>query len=225
MSRLVHLFVLKSYTRVSSNISSTLQVPDEESLVGVACGIGACGVRFKKGENLALHRRCHVPNGSDDLFVCSECESSENRVVGWKTMALHLWNKHQIDTELYSCDQCHFRSFTLSRLQDHKGKLHTIFLNKSTVGPERGLVKIHGFKVPPLFPPWQSCTKRSGHSCATSAAKGSRRAPSSSCMLPVTTWSLQTVKRPLNRLLTATSRNIGASPVTFAASRSGAPSC
>ena len=99
-----------------------LQVPDEESLVGVACGIGACGVRFKKGENLALHRRCHVSNGGDDIFVCSECESGGNRVVGWKAMALHLWNKHQIDTELYSCDQCHFRSFTLSRLQDHKGK-------------------------------------------------------------------------------------------------------
>ena len=106
---------------------------DEESLVGVACGIGTCGVRFKKGENLVMHRRCHTDGPNDDTFACFECGSPRPSFVGWRAMALHLWNKHQIDMELYSCDQCqHFRSFTLSRLQDHKGALlfHPFFASK-----------------------------------------------------------------------------------------------
>jgi len=80
------------------------------------CPQVGCYAKFKTKENLQIHLQCHVD--SEFFFKCIECEE---KFPHWKLLRCHLWKKHQIDTDLLTCDLCEsFKTDTLSKLLVHK---------------------------------------------------------------------------------------------------------
>ena len=109
-----------------------------------------------------LDRSCHS-SGDPDTFYCPRCPRDTSPTFSsWKAAALHLWKEHRLDMELYSCDLClDFRSYTLSRLQEHKAwhRVDRPFLcNKCGKGFKTGTqLKVHATRhktdEPPLDEP------------------------------------------------------------------------
>lgn len=54
---------------------------------------------------------------------CPECNNTE--LNNWNVLHTHLWRVHQIDMELYSCDQCNFKTPIFSRLVNTHAKIHS----------------------------------------------------------------------------------------------------
>lgn len=84
------------------------------------CEFKECNVRFRAIENLEYHKKCHV-SGSNG-FVCPECSTQFEQ---WGAIANHLWRSHNNDMELHACDQCPFRTYSLSRLENIHRQIHT----------------------------------------------------------------------------------------------------
>lgn len=87
------------------------------------CERKGCNVRFRELENLEYHLKCHRADAPD--FACPECSVV---CLRWRTMTGHLWRHHLCDMELHQCDQCDFRTYSLSKLEN---------LHKRTHGEER----------------------------------------------------------------------------------------
>lgn len=87
------------------------------------CERKGCNVRFRELENLEYHLKCHRADTPD--FACPECSVV---CLRWRTMTGHLWRHHLCDMELHQCDQCDFRTYSLSKLEN---------LHKRTHGEER----------------------------------------------------------------------------------------
>lgn len=87
------------------------------------CERKGCNVRFRELENLEYHIKCHQADTPD--FACPECSVV---CLRWRTMTGHLWRHHLCDMELHQCDQCDFRTYSLSKLEN---------LHKRTHGEER----------------------------------------------------------------------------------------
>lgn len=83
------------------------------------CERKGCNVRFRELENLEYHVRCHRADKSD--FVCPECSTV---CLRWRTMTGHLWRHHLCDMELHQCDQCEFRTYSLSKLENSHKRTH-----------------------------------------------------------------------------------------------------
>ena len=115
-SRSIGLTKLK---RTNPNIN----LSEEE--MGSECGVDGCAVRLKQEDNLAYHRRCHVPNTGEPVggkkskhLACPECGE---RFAMWSPLAMHLWRVHRVDMELHACPQCQdFKSYYLTTLSMHK---------------------------------------------------------------------------------------------------------
>lgn len=69
------------------------------------CPVGKCKVRFGLEDNLNYHKKCHL----NDTFQCieSECQYTD---LKWMSFISHLWKTHKINIEMYSCDQCEFKT-------------------------------------------------------------------------------------------------------------------
>ncbi|KAG8229844.1 hypothetical protein J437_LFUL009119 [Ladona fulva] len=82
-----------------------------EKELGYRCGIDGCAVRMRSLDNIEYHRRCHVPGGPAEnggmQHVCPECGELFSH---WRSVGVHLWRAHVIDMELYSCDQCTYKT-------------------------------------------------------------------------------------------------------------------
>lgn len=87
------------------------------------CERKGCNIRFRELENLEYHLKCHRADAPD--FACPECSVV---CLRWRTMTGHLWRHHLCDMELHQCDQCDFRTYSLSKLEN---------LHKRTHGEER----------------------------------------------------------------------------------------
>lgn len=101
------------------------------------CPTAACAVRAHTSEALAYHVTCHVTAGPG--FRCQVC--GEN-VAQWRALQTHLWRAHQVDTELYRCEQCPYRTHSLAKLNNVHRLIH---------GEERPFLCDHcgkGFKNP-----------------------------------------------------------------------------
>lgn len=83
------------------------------------CERKGCNVRFRELENLEYHVRCHRADKPD--FVCPECSVV---CLRWRTMTGHLWRHHLCDMELHQCDQCDFRTYSLSKLENSHKRTH-----------------------------------------------------------------------------------------------------
>lgn len=120
---------------------------DEPTSAGYKCNVHGCIVRLLSHDNMEYHRRCHTPShvtedtlkitsGATDnncepkrgrllrtklTFTCPECSTE---CPSWKQMKGHLWKCHTIDLELYSCDQCGYKTPSLSNLKNVHSKIH-----------------------------------------------------------------------------------------------------
>lgn len=62
-------------------------------------------MKFRTESNLKYHEKCHT----DDNFQCieSECQYKDTK---WLSMMSHLWKTHNVDIDMFSCNQCEFKT-------------------------------------------------------------------------------------------------------------------
>lgn len=88
-------------------------------------------MRFASEDVLAMHEQCHDTTDSVTEFRCPKCgiDTADDAPNKWtyNTLATHLWRKHSIDLELYSCTHpdCNFKTPILSRLKNTHMKIHS----------------------------------------------------------------------------------------------------
>ncbi|XP_046385375.1 uncharacterized protein LOC124155522 isoform X2 [Ischnura elegans] len=97
-----------------------------EKELGYCCGIDGCAVRMRSLDNIEYHRRCHVVGGGSAnggmQHVCPECGELFSH---WRSVGVHLWRAHVIDMELYSCDQCTYKTNSYSKLMNLHKRIHS----------------------------------------------------------------------------------------------------
>lgn len=81
------------------------------------CNVPLCKVRLQNMEKLNYHIKCHM----DTSFKCPECSEIFSF---WKPLTGHLWRLHKIDMELYSCDKCEYKTFSLGHLNNVHKLIH-----------------------------------------------------------------------------------------------------
>lgn len=86
----------------------------------ISCCKRNCNARFRTQEALEVHLACHkvlVDQGQAiESFSCVKCNYTWPQ---WKVMRMHLWREHSVDTDLYSCETCDFKSDTMGRVERH----------------------------------------------------------------------------------------------------------
>lgn len=131
-------------TKVLKNRSNS---GEERTIVGYKCGAYGCTVRMRLHENVKYHQRCHAQSHTSEItlkdtlaenenipeskrrrivhtkhtFECPECSAGMH---SWKLMKSHLWKLHAIDMELYTCDQCGYKTPSLSNMNNIHIKIH-----------------------------------------------------------------------------------------------------
>lgn len=136
--------ILKSRMNNSESTSNQQSTSKREaSLSGYKCSEFGCPVRLNSLEKMEYHQRCHVPTVVSEntlkvsfsenepkrgrvlfgkrSFVCPECSSEHH---SWKQTKMHLWKCHSIDIEMYTCDQCDYKSPSLNNLKNLHAKIH-----------------------------------------------------------------------------------------------------
>ncbi|XP_069676554.1 uncharacterized protein [Periplaneta americana] len=88
-----------------------------EKELGYRCDIDGCAVRLRSHDNIEYHRRCH----HGEKFLCPECSEE---TIHWNTLSTHLWRYHVIDMELFSCDQCSYKTNSYSKLMNVHRRIH-----------------------------------------------------------------------------------------------------
>lgn len=81
------------------------------------CSMSSCKVRLEDLNKLEYHQASHTKEG----FMCLECSEL---FAFWKPLTSHLWRVHKIDMELYSCDKCDYKTFSLSKLNNIHKLIH-----------------------------------------------------------------------------------------------------
>lgn len=94
---------------------------EKESTGVYLCEKPKCSVKFSSQEKLDLHQKCHMDSGSG--FTCCQCD--DYRSEHWASVAGHMWRHHSIDMDLYKCDQCDYRSWSYSNLENTHKKIHS----------------------------------------------------------------------------------------------------
>lgn len=82
------------------------------------CVIPNCKVRLQDMDKLNYHISCHSECG----FKCQECGE---KFSFWKPLISHLWRLHRIDMDLYSCDKCEYKTFSLAKLNNIHKLIHS----------------------------------------------------------------------------------------------------
>lgn len=101
-------------------IISDINIPENKSKTSSTiykCSEKHCNTRMKKLENIEYHYQCH----NKSKFQCLECGEIFLR---WNLLRGHLWRKHQIDMELFKCDKCSYKTFSLSSLNNIHKRIH-----------------------------------------------------------------------------------------------------
>lgn len=81
------------------------------------CSMQGCFAKFKKEQSLKIHNMCHKKDNDKSYFVCTVCVLEFSL---WKHLRMHLWRNHSIDTDLFPCNGCDFRTDTIHKLLVHK---------------------------------------------------------------------------------------------------------
>ncbi|XP_018334323.1 zinc finger protein 91-like isoform X2 [Agrilus planipennis] len=90
---------------------------DKQSIIH-KCEVPTCKVYLHDATKLFYHVKCHIENG----FKCLECEQIFS---WWKPLTGHLWRIHKIDMELYACDKCDYKTFSLGKLNNIHRPIHS----------------------------------------------------------------------------------------------------
>uniref|UniRef100_A0A1B6DZT1 C2H2-type domain-containing protein n=2 Tax=Clastoptera arizonana TaxID=38151 RepID=A0A1B6DZT1_9HEMI len=77
------------------------------------CSINGCIVRLSTQSDMEYHRQCHEEGGG---FKCPICSHSTSQ---WNSMSIHLWKDHRINMDLFSCEQCTYKTNSFSKLNQH----------------------------------------------------------------------------------------------------------
>ncbi|XP_034255787.1 zinc finger Y-chromosomal protein 2-like isoform X2 [Thrips palmi] len=135
----------KSRVKKPKVLKNDPKIEEGRTIVGYKCGAYGCTVRMRSYENVKYHQRCHVEGhiseitlkdaadenipeskrrrtvNSKHTFDCPECSLGMH---SWKLMKSHLWKSHSIDMELYTCDQCGYKTPSLSNMNNIHVKIH-----------------------------------------------------------------------------------------------------
>lgn len=82
------------------------------------CIAPLCKAAFQDVQKLNYHMASH----NDTSFKCLECDEIFSF---WKPLTGHLWRMHKIDMELYSCDKCDYKTYSLSKLNNIHKLIHS----------------------------------------------------------------------------------------------------
>lgn len=82
------------------------------------CIIPGCKVRLEDIEKIGYHIKCHF----QQAYKCPECH---NTFDSWNILSGHLWRNHKIDMELFSCDKCDYKTYSLSKLNSIHKLIHS----------------------------------------------------------------------------------------------------
>lgn len=82
------------------------------------CTESSCKIRLQEESKMAYHIKCHA----EGAFKCPECLQL---FAFWKPLTGHLWRLHKIDMELYSCDICDYKTFSLGKLNNIHKLIHS----------------------------------------------------------------------------------------------------
>lgn len=77
-----------------------------------------CKVKLQDPSKMTYHIASHHSN----CFKCLECGEVFSF---WKPLTGHLWRVHKIDMELYSCDLCDYKTFSLTNLNNNHKLIHS----------------------------------------------------------------------------------------------------
>lgn len=125
-SILLRILLLEDKTKQSTenNKFSLLSVnainPKDNSAIKYQCTHN-CAMRFSSSKVLSFHEQCH-DHSQKNRIICPKCK--ENDFRNFNTLHTHLWRKHSVDMELYSCDLCDFKTPILSRLLNTHMRIH-----------------------------------------------------------------------------------------------------
>ncbi|XP_075211885.1 uncharacterized protein LOC142318989 isoform X2 [Lycorma delicatula] len=103
---------------VRSKFKSSDVIKIEKDL-GFRCGTDGCAVRLQRETNMIYHKQCHTEKYSVTL-KCPECSHIATR---WSSLTSHLWKMHNIDMELYSCNQCGYKTNSLWNMKKLQGAM------------------------------------------------------------------------------------------------------
>ncbi|CAB3361118.1 Hypothetical predicted protein [Cloeon dipterum] len=94
-----------------------------EKELGYRCAVSGCATRMRSHDNIEYHRKCHMPQNSDESsdYACPECDQKFSQ---WRVLSMHLWRSHTIDMELYTCDKCDFKTNSHSMLINIHKRIH-----------------------------------------------------------------------------------------------------
>ncbi|XP_011695217.1 PREDICTED: PR domain zinc finger protein 5-like isoform X2 [Wasmannia auropunctata] len=77
-----------------------------------------CPYKFASEEIMQQHVLCHTESETATTFKCSVCR--DMKFPKWRQCSLHLWKKHQIDIDLFTCKICKvYKSATIVKLLTH----------------------------------------------------------------------------------------------------------
>lgn len=81
------------------------------------CILPGCKIRLEDLAKMNYHIKCHLEHN----YQCPECHST---FEFWNILAGHLWRNHKIDMELYSCDKCDYKTYSLAKLNNIHKLIH-----------------------------------------------------------------------------------------------------
>lgn len=82
------------------------------------CVIPLCKVKLEDPNKMNYHISSHT----DNSYKCLECGE---QFSFWNPLRGHLWRVHKVDMELYSCDKCDYKTFSLGKLNSIHKPIHS----------------------------------------------------------------------------------------------------
>ncbi|XP_012531913.1 zinc finger protein 556 isoform X2 [Monomorium pharaonis] len=84
----------------------------------VKCSYQNCPYKFASKEIMQQHVLYHTESETATKFKCNICR--DMKFTKWRQCSLHLWKRHQIDIDLYTCKICGaYKSATVVKLLTH----------------------------------------------------------------------------------------------------------
>ncbi|CAG9860320.1 unnamed protein product [Phyllotreta striolata] len=81
------------------------------------CPHPGCKIKLPDASKMSYHLSCHAGEG----YICCECTE---KFQSWRLLSSHIWRLHKIDTGLYSCDKCNYKTYSLSKLNNTHKLIH-----------------------------------------------------------------------------------------------------
>ncbi|KAL3288652.1 hypothetical protein HHI36_003085 [Cryptolaemus montrouzieri] len=106
------------FEQLGKQTSSNKIIASAENKKLNLCLFPLCRVRMHDKNKLQYHLNCHVATG----FKCLECDQEFSF---WNSLTGHLWRSHKIDMELYCCNECDYKTYSLAKLNNIHKLIHT----------------------------------------------------------------------------------------------------